>query len=173
MRDHNSIKLFWRGVPVSSSRRWLEHKQDTPLKIPETKVFLFNAEESTAIASPVEVEQRLPALRFEVLDVLSLIQDQVFPILASKGLVILQHQLIGGDADMEGIGLGPTLNGGREGIATGLVREIPATLLLVETVKTKLLKSMICKICIPKSITVTQLCVHYPQGQACLLFLEP
>lgn len=77
------------------------------------------------LSSPVEVEQRLPALGFEVLDVLSFIQDQVFPILASKGLVILQHQLVGGDADMEGIGLGPTLNGGSEGITTGLVREIP------------------------------------------------
>lgn len=24
MRDHSSIRLFWRGVPVNSRRRWLE-----------------------------------------------------------------------------------------------------------------------------------------------------
>lgn len=65
--------------------------------------------ESIDLYWPVEIQKALPALRLEVLDVLGLIQDKVPPGLPSECLVILQHQLVWSDADMEGIGLCPTL----------------------------------------------------------------
>ena len=58
---------------------------------------------------PVEIEKALPALGLEVLDVLGLIQDQVAPGLASERLVILKNQLVGRDAHVERIRLGPSL----------------------------------------------------------------
>lgn len=50
--------------------------------------------QNSQFCSPVEVQQALPALGLEVLNVLCLIQDQVPPRLSSEGLVILQHQLV-------------------------------------------------------------------------------
>lgn len=38
-----------------------------------------------------------------------LIQNEVLPLLPAEGLVVLNHQLVGCDAHMEGIGLGPAL----------------------------------------------------------------
>lgn len=58
---------------------------------------------------PVEVQQALPALRLEILDVLSLVQNQVPPGLSSERLVILQHQLVRSDAHVESIRLRPAL----------------------------------------------------------------
>jgi len=58
---------------------------------------------------PVEVQQALPALGLEVLDILRLVQNQVAPRLSPERLVILQHQLVGSDAHVESIRLCPAL----------------------------------------------------------------
>ena len=57
----------------------------------------------------MKVEQCLPALRLEVLDVLRLVEDKVAPLLAPESLVVLDDELVGRDADVEGVGLGPAL----------------------------------------------------------------
>ena len=62
----------------------------------------------------VEVEQRLPPLRLEVLDVLGLVEHEVLPLLAAEGGVVLDDELVAGDADVEGVGLGPALSISRE-----------------------------------------------------------
>ena len=59
--------------------------------------------------TPVKVEQALPALGFEVFNILCLVQDEVSPGLASEGLVILQHQLVGRDTDVKRVRFGPSL----------------------------------------------------------------
>ena len=55
----------------------------------------------------VEVEQRLPALGLEVLDVVRLVQDHVVPPLPPECARVLHDQLVGGDADVVAVGLGP------------------------------------------------------------------
>lgn len=79
------------------------------IKSPTTCACLPLRVQNSHFCWPVEVQQALPALGLEVLDVLCLIQDQVPPRLASEGLVILQHQLVRSDAHMESIGLSPAL----------------------------------------------------------------
>lgn len=69
---------------------------------------LFQAQD-TSLYWPVEIQEALPALGLEVLDVLGFVQNQVPPGFPSERLVILQHQFVRGDADMEGIGFSPTL----------------------------------------------------------------
>ena len=61
------------------------------------------------LCRPVEVQQALPALGLEVLDVLGLVQNQVPPGLPSEGLVVLQHQLVRSDAHVERVRLRPAL----------------------------------------------------------------
>lgn len=68
---------------------------------------------------PVEVQQTLPALGLEVLDVLGLIEDQIAPRLSPEGLVILQHQLVRSDANVESIWLCPALR--RESVTEWLI----------------------------------------------------
>lgn len=77
--------------------------------IPPFRTNLLSHKSRTSPSSPVKIEQWLPALWLEVLDVLSLIQYKITPVLAAEGLVVLQHQLVRCDTHMEGIGLGPAL----------------------------------------------------------------
>ena len=56
----------------------------------------------------VEIEQNLPSLGFEVLNVVGLIKDHVIPTLPSKDLFILEDKLVWGDTDVEEIDLTPT-----------------------------------------------------------------
>ena len=67
---------------------------------------------SSQFYRPVEVQETLPALRLKVLDVLRLVEDQVPPRLAPERLVILQHQLVGSDANVERVRLSPALREG-------------------------------------------------------------
>lgn len=57
----------------------------------------------------LEVEQDLPALRLEVLNVLSLVQDHVVPFLASEYRVVGHSDLVAGNADMETVEFRPAL----------------------------------------------------------------
>lgn len=57
----------------------------------------------------LEVEEDLPALGLEVLDVLSLIQDHIVPLLAAEDGVVSHCDLIAGDADVETVQLRPPL----------------------------------------------------------------
>ena len=59
--------------------------------------------------SGVESEQSLPPLALEIFDVLSLIQNHVIPLFAPKDKMVLNHQLVGRDAHMEGVVLTPAL----------------------------------------------------------------
>mmetsp|Transcript_61333 Transcript_61333/g.147631 ORF Transcript_61333/g.147631 Transcript_61333/m.147631 type:complete len:212 (+) Transcript_61333:1973-2608(+) len=56
-----------------------------------------------------EAKKDLPALRLEVLDVVRLVEDHVLPALAAKHLLVLHDHFVRGDADVEGVGLGPPL----------------------------------------------------------------
>lgn len=123
IKDHSSMRLFCKGVPVRSRRLWLqrgkwngeEDGQQNILQvshlpsIPPFRTGLLSHKSRTSPSSPVEIEQWLPALWLEVLYVLSLIQYKITPVLAAEGLVVLQHQLVRCDTHMEGIGLGPAL----------------------------------------------------------------
>ncbi len=68
-------------------------------------------EEEAALG--LEVEEGLPALGLEVLDVLGLVKDEVLPLLASEGGVVLDDELVAGDADVEGVGFCPALERAR------------------------------------------------------------
>jgi hypothetical protein len=54
-----------------------------------------------------KVEQKLPTLWLKILDVLSLVENQVMPLLPPEARVILDHQFVWGDAYVEGIRLSP------------------------------------------------------------------
>ena len=54
-----------------------------------------------------EVEQELPALALEVLDVLRLVEDEVVPLLAPEARLVLDDELVRGDANVEGVRLRP------------------------------------------------------------------
>jgi hypothetical protein len=41
---------------------------------------------------------------------LGLIKDHIIPLFSSEGKVVLNHQLVGGDANVEGILLAPTMS---------------------------------------------------------------
>ena len=56
-----------------------------------------------------EIQEQLPALGFEVLDVLCLVQNEILPLEPSKAAVVLDNQLVAGDTNVEGILFGPTL----------------------------------------------------------------
>ena len=58
-----------------------------------------SSEEEAALG--VEAQQCLPSLTFEVLDILSFIQDHVVPFLPPEGEVVLDDQLVRSDADVE------------------------------------------------------------------------
>ena len=58
----------------------------------------------------IEPEQGLPPLAFEVLNVLGLIQDHIVPLLSSEGKMVLNYQLVRGDAHMERVFLAPALS---------------------------------------------------------------
>ena len=58
----------------------------------------------------VEPEQGLPPLAFEVLDVLGLVQDHIVPFLPPEGKVVLNYELVRGDAHMEGVVLAPAVS---------------------------------------------------------------
>lgn len=83
------------------------------LQVVEVRTFIqwtpWHQAQVTSLYWPVEIQEALPALGLEVLDVLGLVQDQVPPGFPSERLVILQHQLVRSDADMKGVGLRPTL----------------------------------------------------------------
>ena len=51
----------------------------------------------------------MPSLRLEVLDILSLIEHHIIPLLASKSKVILNDQLVGCDTHVKRIVFGPSL----------------------------------------------------------------
>lgn len=53
--------------------------------------------------SSVEAEQGLPALRAEVLDVVSFVEDEVVPRFASEDVLIGEDELVRSDADVEGV----------------------------------------------------------------------
>ena len=55
-----------------------------------------------------EVQQELPPLGFEVLDVLSLVQDEILPLEPSEGAVVLNDQLVARDTNVECVLFGPT-----------------------------------------------------------------
>ena len=55
----------------------------------------------------VEGQQRLPALRAKVLDVLRLVEDQVLPALALERVLVLRDEVVRRDAHVEGVGLRP------------------------------------------------------------------
>ena len=57
----------------------------------------------------VEVQQGLPLLRAEVLDVLRLVEHQVLPRLATEHLLVGDHDVVRGDHDVEGVLLVPPL----------------------------------------------------------------
>ena len=57
-----------------------------------------------------EVQEQLPTLGLEVLNVLRLVEDEVLPLEPSEAAVILDDQLVAGDANVKGILLGPTLS---------------------------------------------------------------
>lgn len=52
----------------------------------------------------VEVEQRLPPLGSEVLDILGLVQDEVLPLFAAESDLVLNNNLVGSDAHVERVG---------------------------------------------------------------------
>ena len=58
----------------------------------------------------VEPQEGLPSLRLEILYVLSLIQDHVVPLFSPEGKVVLDHQLVRGDTDVEGVLLAPAMS---------------------------------------------------------------
>ena len=58
----------------------------------------------------IESQQGLPSLTLEVFNILGLIEDHIVPLLATESKVILNHELVGCDADMEGIFFTPTLS---------------------------------------------------------------
>lgn len=49
----------------------------------------------------VEAEERLPPLRPEVLDVVSLVENHVVPRLAAKDMLVREDELVGGHADVK------------------------------------------------------------------------
>jgi hypothetical protein len=46
--------------------------------------------------------------------VLGLVEHEVLPLLAAEGGVVLDDELVAGDADVEGVGLGPALSVSQE-----------------------------------------------------------
>lgn len=58
----------------------------------------------------LEIEQRLPTLRLEVLDIMRLVENKVLPLLSPKRGMILNNEFITSDAHMKGIGLAPSLS---------------------------------------------------------------
>lgn len=50
-----------------------------------------------------ESEQILPSLGLEILDVMSFIEDHVYPGHAPKNMLIGENQLVGRNADMESV----------------------------------------------------------------------
>jgi|LauGreDrversion4_2_1035121.scaffolds.fasta_scaffold22543_5 hypothetical protein len=61
-------------------------------------------------ALSIEAQKGLPALALKVFDVLSLIEDHVVPLFATECKMVLDHQLIRGDADVEGVVLAPAMS---------------------------------------------------------------
>ena len=57
----------------------------------------------------VETEQGLPPLTLEVLDVLSLVEDHVVPFLSPEREVILDHELVRCNANVERVVFAPTM----------------------------------------------------------------
>jgi hypothetical protein len=73
-------------------------------RLPELHQTVLERCTSEQQTSPrVEPEQRLPSLRSEVLDVMSLVKDQVVPRFASEHAFIGEDDLIRRDADVERI----------------------------------------------------------------------
>lgn len=73
----------WSRTDFLTIRNFLTHKNSSLLLRCVLRLY-----------RPVKVQQALPALGLEVLDVLSLIEDQITPRLSPEGLVILQNQLV-------------------------------------------------------------------------------
>ena len=57
----------------------------------------------------VKVQQRLPTLRFEILDVLRFVENEILPFLSTERFGVLQHEFVRGDADVKGVDLRPAL----------------------------------------------------------------
>lgn len=55
----------------------------------------------------LEVEEDLPSLRFEVLDIMSLVKDHVIPLLPSEDGMVSYCNFVAGDADVETVQFGP------------------------------------------------------------------
>lgn len=126
------MRLFCSGVPVRSRRLWLQRnrgnwKKDDQQDPNLLSIPLFESSQPSSkgpfASAPVEVEQGLPALGLEVLDVLSLVQNEITPVLATEGLVVLQHQLVRRDTHVEGIGLGPALRSQEKAADGGVKRK--------------------------------------------------
>merc|ERR1719225_1826427 len=58
-------------------------------------------------ANTCEVQQKLPSLGLEILNMLSLVKNKILPFESPEGAVILYHQFVARDADVECVLLGP------------------------------------------------------------------
>ena len=56
----------------------------------------------------IKAQQRLPALRAKVFDVMCFVEDEVYPWLAPKNVLICQHKLVRRDAHVKAVGCVPT-----------------------------------------------------------------
>lgn len=58
----------------------------------------------------LKVEKNLPSLGFEVFDVLSLVQNHVVPLFATKDRMIGNSYFVASDADVEGVEFRPAFS---------------------------------------------------------------
>lgn len=57
----------------------------------------------------IEAQQGLPPLTFEILYVLRLVQNHIVPLLAPEGEMVLDHEFVRGDANVERIVFAPAV----------------------------------------------------------------
>ena len=96
IRDQSSAKF-----------KWLTRIKTSQVKFTHQVVLKRSACQKQS-AQAGEIQEQLPALGFEVLDVLCLVQNEILPLEPSKAAVVLDNQLVAGDTNVEGILFGPT-----------------------------------------------------------------
>lgn len=114
IKDHSSIKLFCKGVPVRSSRQWLL-KFSRYCHLWDLKFLMFwackiqwEAQLWTTILFMVP-PQHNNTVNYEVWWWTHLIKNEVLPLLSSERLMILNNKLVWCDAHMECIWFCPAL----------------------------------------------------------------
>jgi hypothetical protein len=86
-------------------------------------VILQGSSSEKKLALGFEVKKHLPSLRFEILDILGFIEDDVVPPLAFENRVILYDQFIGSDTDVKSIRFVPTVALGFTFFLIAIVRQ--------------------------------------------------